>query len=398
MPPLPDLRQFHNSVDGVIELVMKRYGQECADAAAAPLIARVAELQAERDQFERNRDMWKGQCERQAAQLTTMREAAAQERAEPVAPAVGEDDDAPYVPPDEAELQRRLLEGLQERLFAALEADEFLAEALREVDHAYNLNRGTCSKLLDVAAANYEDAKKWRALSATPPAPAQPSAREIEFALRSNTLGNKLRHLRRVAERAMRAAPASGWSDQNAPDALRSLLAALDTEAAQPSPEPSKPEQAEAPSDFEAWWQTGEGNRAGGETGWLGVARAAWAAAFACASRLATLPPASAAGERDAVAMAVKDREITRLHEMLKMQHAESVELWNALKDLSFECDGVMCVLPPSRETYNRTFAVLQSKPHLSPEALRGYGETGAAQQSGGELRAARASNSGGAA
>lgn len=81
-----------------------------------------------------------------------------------------------------------------------------------------------------------------------PVAPAQPSAREIEFALRSNTLGNKLRHLRRVAERAMRAAPASGWSDQNAPDALRSLLAALDTEAAQPSPEPSKPEQAEAPT------------------------------------------------------------------------------------------------------------------------------------------------------
>jgi len=49
MPPLPDLRQFHSSVYGVIELVMKRYGQECADAAAAPLIARVAELQAERE-------------------------------------------------------------------------------------------------------------------------------------------------------------------------------------------------------------------------------------------------------------------------------------------------------------------------------------------------------------
>jgi hypothetical protein len=45
MPPLPDLRQFHNSVDGVIELVMKRYGQACAEAAAAPLLARVAELE-----------------------------------------------------------------------------------------------------------------------------------------------------------------------------------------------------------------------------------------------------------------------------------------------------------------------------------------------------------------
>jgi len=43
-----------------------------AKAYAAPLIARVAELQAERDRFERNRDMWKGQCERQAEKLTAL--------------------------------------------------------------------------------------------------------------------------------------------------------------------------------------------------------------------------------------------------------------------------------------------------------------------------------------
>lgn len=34
------------------------------------LIARVAELQAERDRIERNRDMWKGQCEQQAEHLS----------------------------------------------------------------------------------------------------------------------------------------------------------------------------------------------------------------------------------------------------------------------------------------------------------------------------------------
>lgn len=79
-------------------------------------------------------------------------------------------------------------------------------------------------------------------------------------------------------------------------------------------------------------------------------------------------------GERDA---ALADSE--RRHTLLKLQHAESVELYNALSDLSFECDGVFCVLPPSRETYNRTFMVLKMKPHLSPAALRGHGEAGAA-------------------
>jgi len=42
------------------------------DALDAAL-ERVKVLEAERDRFERNRDMWKGQCERQAAALTTMR-------------------------------------------------------------------------------------------------------------------------------------------------------------------------------------------------------------------------------------------------------------------------------------------------------------------------------------
>lgn len=90
--------------------------------------------------------------------------------------------------------------------------------------------------------------------------------------------------------------------------------------------------------------------------------------------------------ERDALAGRVAELEAERddaladserRHTLLKMQHAESVELYNALSDLSFECDGVTCVLPPSRETYNRTFMVLKMKPHLSPAALRGHGESG---------------------
>lgn len=34
-------------------------------------------------------------------------------------------------------------------------------------------------------------------------------------------------------------------------------------------------------------------------------------------------------------------------------------ELWQALNDLSFECDAVFAVKPPSRETYNRTFQIM---------------------------------------
>lgn len=45
--------------------------QAYAQAYAAPLIARVAELQEERDRIERNRDMWKSQCAQQAEKLTT---------------------------------------------------------------------------------------------------------------------------------------------------------------------------------------------------------------------------------------------------------------------------------------------------------------------------------------
>jgi hypothetical protein len=36
-------------------------------------LADIAELAAERDRIERNRDMWKGQCERQADSLRQLR-------------------------------------------------------------------------------------------------------------------------------------------------------------------------------------------------------------------------------------------------------------------------------------------------------------------------------------
>lgn len=39
---------------------------------------------------------------------------------------------------------------------------------------------------------------------------------------------------------------------------------------------------------------------------------------------------------------------------------SERYQLLKALEDLSFECDGVTCVVAPSRKTYNRTFAVLR--------------------------------------
>jgi predicted nucleic acid-binding Zn-ribbon protein len=38
------------------------------------------------------------------------------------------------------------------------------------------------------------------------------------------------------------------------------------------------------------------------------------------------------------------------------------IELEKALEDLSFECDGVTQTVAPSRETYNRTFAVLKGR------------------------------------
>lgn len=52
-------------------IATKREQLAAAESEAATLKARVAELEADRDQAQRNRDMWKAQCERQAAQAAT---------------------------------------------------------------------------------------------------------------------------------------------------------------------------------------------------------------------------------------------------------------------------------------------------------------------------------------
>ena len=66
-------------LNGTQEGLLIREREEAADALDAAEAA-IARLKEERDRIERNRDMWKGQCERQAEQLSA---------AQP--PAVGED-------------------------------------------------------------------------------------------------------------------------------------------------------------------------------------------------------------------------------------------------------------------------------------------------------------------
>ena len=67
-----------NALEGVpteeIESVLI-HGKAIKDVVSErdELAARVRELEGERDQAMRNRDMWKGQCERQAEQLTALR-------------------------------------------------------------------------------------------------------------------------------------------------------------------------------------------------------------------------------------------------------------------------------------------------------------------------------------
>ncbi len=62
-------------------------------------------------------------------------------------------------------------------------------------------------------------------------------------------------------------------------------------------------------------------------------------------------------------APAIRDR-IKELEQALE-------ETWGALNDLSFECDGVVEVNRPSRETYNRTFEIMV-KHKEKAKALKG--------------------------
>jgi len=60
------------------------------------------------------------------------------------------------------------------------------------------------------------------------------------------------------------------------------------------------------------------------------------------------------------------------LRGLIKNLEFEKKELYAALSDLSFECDGVVYVKAPTRETYNRTFAVVKKYrlPSVSTEVL----------------------------
>lgn len=65
--------------------------------------------------------------------------------------------------------------------------------------------------------------------------------------------------------------------------------------------------------------------------------------------------------------LASKEAEIARLqaeselrHRLLQLHHADAMQLWAALNDLSFGCFGGIGTTRPSAEVYNVTFAVMQ--------------------------------------
>ena len=80
--------------------------------------------------------------------------------------------------------------------------------------------------------------------------------------------------------------------------------------------------------------------------------------------------------ERDA---AVKNAE--RRLRLLQLHHADAMELWKALNDLSFECDSVIAgtdgrVSAPTMETYNRTFYIMDKhRQSYSAEARNQAGQ-----------------------
>jgi hypothetical protein len=62
--------------------------------------------------------------------------------------------------------------------------------------------------------------------------------------------------------------------------------------------------------------------------------------------------------------------ERERLSGSLSEESARARELWLVLANLSFHCDGVLCTVPPPREVYNESFAVMDRlKPLYGPEA-----------------------------
>lgn len=58
------------------------------------------------------------------------------------------------------------------------------------------------------------------------------------------------------------------------------------------------------------------------------------------------------------------------LETALSEERSRARELWTALANLSFHCDGVVVTCPPPRTVYNQSFAVMDRfKPLYGPEA-----------------------------
>lgn len=54
------------------------------------------------------------------------------------------------------------------------------------------------------------------------------------------------------------------------------------------------------------------------------------------------------------------DETIAALRAEVEQLRVDAGHLWHALKDLSFDCDGVTQTVAPQRGTYNATFLVIQ--------------------------------------
>jgi len=205
---------------------------------------------------------------------------AAQERAEPVAPAVGE---------------RETIERYAQAAHWYINAsDNELREQCDTREAAVRRVHAIEAELL---------AQGFEFLSATPPAPAQPA--EVPegwhvLHVESKSFDNFITAMDRAERKGyLPDAVVNEWLqfDYNTP-----------APPTQPSPEPSKPEQAEAPSERRERLQA------------------------ACAEVFATLPPASAAGEREALrrikyeAVSLADAQVIALEALSATPPAQTVQ------------------------------------------------------------------------
>lgn len=250
----------------------------------------------------------------------------------------------------------------------AAEPNRDRADALRLADALEDVwpSSPTTSAATDCAVldAVVDLLKRWPALAQpqAQPAPAAPRMTVLEAVLRSSPLAMPLAQPAHAPSNQL-----SGNSGTLSDDDLLRIATTLGLPFGM------------LDTDYCKSMEIEPGTRTYGEVTCSGMVRFARAV---LAARPAPAAPAVPAVQPLQSQLDEARADADRRHQLLGIQHAEAVELWNALKDLSFECDGVTRCIAPSRETYNRTFAVLRRKNHLSPEALRGYGSSGLQQQS----------------